>query len=107
MRGWEVSIYLVGPDGDDIPANCYEKATYVLHESFGKRMRQTVKEVPFKIAETGWGEFDMSITLSPVGGQKGGDQVLQHDLHFQQERYESTHNVVRIDSVLFYTLRKG
>lgn len=38
----------------------------------------------------------MSITLTPVGSPKGGDQTLQHDLNFQQERYESTHTVVRV-----------
>lgn len=97
MRAWEISIYLVGPDGDDIPANCYEKATYILHESFGKRSRQTIKGAPFTIRERGWGEFDMMIALTPVGaGPKGGDQTLNHDLNFQQERYESTHVVVCI-----------
>ncbi|KAJ8607766.1 hypothetical protein MRB53_040062 [Persea americana] len=75
-------------------ANCYEKATYVLHESFGpKRMRQTFKAPPFKIIEKGWGEFDMQIVLTPIGAPKGGDQTVQHDLNFQQGRYESTHVV--------------
>lgn len=40
MRGWNISIYLVGQDGEEIPATCFEKATYLLHESFGKRARQ-------------------------------------------------------------------
>lgn len=94
MRSWDISICLVGPDGDDIPATCFEKATYVLHESFGpKRMRQAFKSPPFKILEKGWGEFDMNIVLTPVGAPKGGDQTIQHDLNFAQERYESTHVV--------------
>lgn len=94
MRSWDISIYLVGPDGEDLPAICFEKATYVLHESFGpKRMRQTFKTPPFKIVEKGWGEFDMNIVLTPLGAPKGGDQTIQHDLNFQQERYESTHVV--------------
>lgn len=93
MRAWDISIYLVGPDGDDLPANCFEKATYHLHESFGKRAKQTIKAPPFTIKEKGWGEFDMSIILTPIGSPKGGDQTLQHDLNFQQERYESTHTV--------------
>ncbi|QIW95678.1 hypothetical protein AMS68_001196 [Peltaster fructicola] len=94
MRSWDISVYLVGPDGEDITASCYEKCTYVLHESFGpKRMRQTFKSPPFKITEKGWGEFDMNIVLTPVGAPKGADQTLQHDLNFQQERYESTHVV--------------
>ncbi|KAK4630987.1 Transcription initiation factor TFIID subunit 14 [Fulvia fulva] len=93
MRAWDISIYLVGQDGEDLPANCFEKATYLLHESFGKRQKQSIRAPPFKITEKGWGEFDMSIVLTPVGAPKGGDQTIQHDLNFQQERYESTHTV--------------
>lgn len=101
MRSWSISIYLVGPDGDNLPAACFEKATYLLHESFGpKRSRQTFKQPPFTIREKGWGEFDMQITLTPVGNPKGGEQVLNHDLNFQQEVYESTHSVVRIISII-------
>merc|ERR1711939_727502 len=45
------------------------------------------------MGEKGWGEFDMTIILTPVGAPKGGDQTIQHDLNFQQEEYESTHSV--------------
>ncbi|KAK4505699.1 hypothetical protein PRZ48_003664 [Zasmidium cellare] len=93
MRTWEISIYLIGPDGEELPANCFDKATYMLHESFGKRAKQTIKAPPFTIKEKGWGEFDMQIILTPVGNPKGGDQTLAHDLNFQQEQYESTHSV--------------
>lgn len=41
MRGWSISIWLVGPDGEEVLADCFEKATYLLHESFGKRARQS------------------------------------------------------------------
>lgn len=60
-----------------------------------------VKQPPFTIKEKGWGEFDMTITLTPLGSPKGGDTPLNHDLNFQQERYESTHTVVCGISVLF------
>ncbi|GAB1741246.1 hypothetical protein NU219Hw_g6487t1 [Hortaea werneckii] len=92
-RQWTVAIYLVGPDGDNLEARCYEKATYHLHESFGPRQKQVIKSPPFLIKEKGWGEFDMTIILTPVGAPKGGDQTIQHDLNFQQEQYESTHSV--------------
>ncbi|RMY87406.1 hypothetical protein D0862_10697 [Hortaea werneckii] len=92
-RQWTVAIYLVGPDGDNLEARCYEKATYHLHESFGPRQKQVIKSPPFLIKEKGWGEFDMTIILTPVGAPKGGDQTVQHDLNFQQEQYESTHSV--------------
>jgi transcription initiation factor TFIID/TFIIF subunit len=36
----------------------------------------------------------MNIVLTPIGAPKGGEQTIQHDLNFQQGRYESTHNVV-------------
>ena len=49
---------------------------------------------PFRIREQGWGEFDMLITLTAL--EKGGDFPIQHDLNFQQERYESKHPVVRL-----------
>lgn len=42
MRGWNISIWIVGPDGEDLPATCFEKAAYVLHESFGKRAKQSM-----------------------------------------------------------------
>lgn len=40
MRAWNIKLYLVGANGEELPATCYEKATYQLHESFGKRARQ-------------------------------------------------------------------
>ena len=94
IREWSINIYLVGPEGDDVPANCYDKVTYMLHETFGKRQKQVFKQAPFTIKEKGWGEFDMQITLTPMGAPKGGDQTVQHDLNFQQTVYESTHSVV-------------
>lgn len=35
----------------------------------------------------------MMITLSPIGGGKGGDHILHHDLNFGQEEYEHTQKV--------------
>ena len=101
LRRWTINIYLVGTDGEDLPANCYEKATYLLHESFGKKQKQQKKPAPFTIEETGWGEFDMQITLTPVGvQQKSGEHTLTHDVNFQNERYEATHSVVCIRASL-------
>lgn len=51
------------------------------------------KKPPFRIDEQGWGEFDMSIVLTAA--HKGGEHTLQHDLNFQNERYEAKHQVVR------------
>jgi len=93
MREWSIEIYIVGEDGTQLPASAFEKVTYKLHESFGKRATQTVRQPPFKIQEEGWGEFEMLITLTPVGNPKGGESVNVHDLNFAQEMYESFHSV--------------
>ncbi|KAB8073905.1 hypothetical protein BDV29DRAFT_157080 [Aspergillus leporis] len=45
------------------------------------------KNPPFRIAEEGWGEFDMQITLHAPDK----DHYLTHDLNFAQNRYESKH----------------
>ena len=40
MREWSIKIFIVGPDGEELPANCFDKVTYKLHESFGPRAKQ-------------------------------------------------------------------
>ena len=54
------------------------------------------KRPPFRIQETGWGEFDMIIALTAV--DKGGEHTIAHDLNFQNERYESKHTIVSLSS---------
>ncbi|KAK8220033.1 transcription factor TFIIF complex subunit Tfg3 [Zalaria obscura] len=93
MRRWNIEVYIVGPDGEDLPATCFEKVTYKLHESFGKRANQVIKQAPFRISEKGWGEFEMLVTLTPLGAPKGGDTTIIHDLNFMSERYEAVHPV--------------
>jgi transcription initiation factor TFIID/TFIIF subunit len=50
-----------------------------------------IKRPPFKIAEEGWGEFEMHIVLHYTDG--GGSQTIPHDLNFQTERYEKPHTL--------------
>lgn len=90
MRQWSIEIFLLDESGQEVTANCFEKVTYNLHPSFDKN-KQVFKKPPFRIDEKGWGEFEMTIVLS--GMHKGGDHTLDHDLNFQQERYEATHTV--------------
>lgn len=41
MRNWHVEVYMINEaDGSLMPANVFEKVTYKLHESFGKRATQ-------------------------------------------------------------------
>ena len=54
--------------------------------------RAVFTTAPFKIQEEGWGEFDMEIVLSAM--DKGGEFPLQHDLNFQNGRYEAKHPIV-------------
>ncbi|KAF2199551.1 SAS complex, SAS5 subunit/transcription initiation factor IID, subunit 14 [Delitschia confertaspora ATCC 74209] len=90
MRKWSIEIWLLDKNGHEMMPNCFEKATYNLHPSF-ERPRQTFRKPPFRIEEKGWGEFEMQIVLT--GAHKGGDHTLDHDLNFQSERYEATHQV--------------
>ncbi|PSK42908.1 hypothetical protein B9Z65_6862 [Elsinoe australis] len=93
LRRWSIKIYVQGEDGSELPATCFEKVTYKLHESFGTRAKQVFKQPPFEISEEGWGEFEMLVVLTPVGNPKGGEATMVHDLNFAQERYESFHSV--------------
>ncbi|KAL1297714.1 hypothetical protein AAFC00_006260 [Neodothiora populina] len=90
MREWSIKVFVVGPDGEELPATCFDKVTYKLHESFGPKAKQVKKEPPFRISEQGWGEFDMQISLTPFAQPKG-EQTIFHDLNFQSERYEAQH----------------
>lgn len=96
MRSWNIEVYLQGANGEQLDASCFEKVTYKLHESFGKKATQVIKTPPFRIAEEGWGEFEMLVTMTPIGNPKGGEVTVVHDLNFAQEMYESFHTVVRI-----------
>ncbi|RJE22692.1 transcription initiation factor [Aspergillus sclerotialis] len=87
LRSWSIEIYLLNEHGEQVPARVFDKVTYNLHPSFGDRAVQTVKNPPFRIAEEGWGEFDMQIGLSAADREHS----ITHDLNFAQERYESKH----------------
>ncbi|MCJ1230101.1 hypothetical protein MMC12_006772 [Toensbergia leucococca] len=91
LRRWNIQIFVVNERNEDVPATIFEKAVYKLHPSFEARQVQTFKRQPFRIEEEGWGEFDMEIVLSTM--DKGGDHALQHDLNFQNNRYEAKHTV--------------
>jgi len=87
MRQWSVEIYLLDDKKNEIPASIFEKVTYQLHESFEKKAKQVIRQPPFKIAEQGWGEFEMKLTFSPLG--KGAPEVsVNHDLNFRESKYE-------------------
>ena len=41
MRKWSVEVYLLSDKGEPVKASIFDKVTYELHESFGKRARQS------------------------------------------------------------------
>ncbi|QDS75847.1 hypothetical protein FKW77_001408 [Venturia effusa] len=89
MRAWNIELWLIDDQGQQVPATVFEKVMYELHPTFAKP-KQTFNKPPFRISEQGWGEFDITIHCTAVG-QRGQDYPLQHDLNFQSERYEAKH----------------
>jgi len=47
-----------------------------------------LKHTPFRVAEDGWGEFELKIDLQDVQGKT---HEFLHDLNFQNPRYEVKH----------------
>ncbi|KAL7271203.1 transcription factor TFIIF complex subunit Tfg3 [Rhizina undulata] len=90
LREWSIRLFIVGPNGEDLPANIFDKVTYKLHPTFANPTR-VLKKPPFLLQEQGWGEFDMEIVLHAV--DKGGDHNIRHDLNFQKSKYEAIHTV--------------
>ena len=41
LRSWNIEIHLLSTTGEDIPADCFEKAVYKLHETFEDRAVQS------------------------------------------------------------------
>jgi hypothetical protein len=42
MRAWSIEIFLLDENGQEVTANCFEKATYNLHPSFEKNKQGTL-----------------------------------------------------------------
>ncbi|KAK9453169.1 yeats family-domain-containing protein [Dipodascopsis uninucleata] len=90
MRKWSVRVSLVGPNGEELPANVFDKVTYKLHPTF-QNPNRTLKKPPFKLEEQGWGEFDLTVVLHVV--DKGGEHTVIHDLNFIEPTYDVTHKL--------------
>lgn len=41
LRSWNIELHLVGPHGEELPATCFEKVVYSLHETFNDRKIQS------------------------------------------------------------------
>ncbi|KAL6244043.1 transcription factor TFIIF complex subunit Tfg3 [Rhinocladiella similis] len=87
LRHWTMRIVLLHADTkQEIDADIFESVTYVLHESFGDKARQTLKKPPFRVSEDGWGEFELMIEMKDLGGKTHN---VVHDLNFANPRYET------------------
>jgi transcription initiation factor IIF auxiliary subunit len=75
----------------DVPADIFSSVTYNLHESFGEKAKQMLTTPPFRVAEDGWGEFELSIVLTDLSGKSN---TIIHDLNFADSRYEVKHVIV-------------
>lgn len=51
-------------------------------------VRSAVKKPPFRVAEDGWGEFELSADLKDLSGKT---HSIIHDLNFLSPRYETKH----------------
>ncbi|RMZ87924.1 hypothetical protein DV736_g4853, partial [Chaetothyriales sp. CBS 134916] len=91
LRHWSIQIKLYHAETkQEVDADVFDKVTYVLHESFGAKMRQEFVKPPFRVAEDGWGEFELGIELVDAAGKT---HVLAHDLNFQSPKYEVKHSM--------------
>jgi transcription initiation factor IIF auxiliary subunit len=41
IRDWNIEVYLVNDKGENIPATIFDKVTFDLHPSFGKKAKQS------------------------------------------------------------------
>jgi len=42
MREWSIRVYLLGPNGDELPATIFDKVTYKLHPTFANPTRSVL-----------------------------------------------------------------
>lgn len=84
-------VLVHGETKADMPADIFSSVTYNLHESFGDKAKQVLTAPPFRVAEDGWGEFELSITFTDLSGK---DHPIIHDLNFSQNRYETKHVII-------------
>ncbi|KAL2105600.1 hypothetical protein VUR80DRAFT_8038 [Thermomyces stellatus] len=89
MREWTIKLFMVDDQGNEQPADCFNKVVYHLHPSFENPI-QTYTKPPFACNNEGWGEFEMDIDCYYTEKTK---LSLKHDLNFQQNKYESVQSV--------------
>lgn len=84
IRRWQVELLLLDKSGNELTANILSSCTMLLHPSFEDSSR-IIKQPPFIVQETGWGEFD--ITMMCTLKYHGGSFKIVHDLLFEEDAY--------------------
>ena len=87
------TVYLRSPTGEDL-SHLLSKVVFTLHQSFAQPTR-TVTQPPFEVTETGWGEFDIGITLHLSEDAREPGVELQHLLKLYEDNPEAPQNVKR------------
>jgi YEATS domain-containing protein 4 len=96
------SIYVRGLDGEDI-SYFVDRVEFKLHESF-KSPRRMYASPPYEVTETGWGEFEVVITIYFVDSTEA-PVTLHHMLQlYHKDGSNSKAPVVfeKYDEFLFY-----
>ncbi|KAK3196675.1 transcription factor TFIIF complex subunit Tfg3 [Lecanicillium sp. MT-2017a] len=91
MREWSIRLHLLDEDGNERPADVFQKVVYNLHPTFENPVQSFTKP-PFICKNEGWGEFEISIDCYTT--EKTKVAPIIHDLNFLEATYESTHTVV-------------
>ncbi|RSM20582.1 hypothetical protein CDV31_000559 [Fusarium ambrosium] len=91
MREWSLKIFLLDEDGNERPADVFNKVVYNLHPTFENPV-QTFTKAPFTCSNEGWGEFEISIDCYTT--EKTKLAPIIQDLNFQKNKYDVTHTVV-------------
>ena len=77
------TVYVRDPENKDL-SHVVDKVVFKLHDSFEKPVR-VVEAPPFELTETGWGEFEIGITVRrhppPSGFSASHTNARQHPPH--------------------------
>lgn len=73
------TVFIRDPAGKDDLSYMIKKVVFKLHDTYHQPMR-TIDQPPFEVTETGWGEFEVQISIyfTPVSAEK--KTVLYHHL---------------------------
>ena len=84
------TVYLRSPTGEDL-SHLLSKVVFTLHQSFAQPSR-TVTQPPFEVTETGWGEFDIGVTLHLSEDAREPGVELSHLLKLYEDNPDAPQN---------------